>query len=99
MSLLSLSRRHFLSTTALGGIGAGAALLAGKSAAAFTEKAMDAETHKLYASACGGPEAKAYHQELLTEAKAQLPSGTSDAEIEAAISSLTCPICGCKLAG
>lgn len=95
----SVSRRRFLSTSALTGLGAGAALLAGKSAAAFTEKPMDAETHKLYANACGGSEAKAYHQELLAQAKAQLPSGISETEIEAAISALTCPICGCKLAG
>jgi hypothetical protein len=95
----SLSRRRFLSSTALGGLGAGAALLAGKPAAAFTEKPMDAETHKLYASACGGPEAKAYHQQLLAEAKAQLPGGVSDAQIEAAMAALTCPICGCRLVG
>ncbi len=95
----SLSRRRFLSTTALAGTGAGALLLAGKPAAASTQKPMDAETHKPYANACGGPEAKAYHQQLLVEAKAQLPSSISDAEIEAAIAALTCPICGCRLAG
>lgn len=95
----SLSRRRFLSTTALAGAGAGAALLAGKPAAAFTQKTMDAETHKLYASACGGPDATAYHQELLAEAKAKLPSGISDAQIEAAMAALTCPICGCRLIG
>ena len=95
----SVSRRGFLSTTALTGLSAGAALLAGKPAAAFTQRPMDAETHKLYANACGGPEATAYHQELLTEAKARLPSGISNAEIETAISSLTCPICGCRLVG
>jgi hypothetical protein len=95
----SVSRRRFLSSTALGGLGAGAALLAGKPAAAFTEKPMDAETHKLYASACGGPDAKAYHQKLLVEAKAQLPSGTTNSQIEAAMAALTCPICGCRLTG
>ena len=95
----SLSRRRFLSTSALAGAGAGAALLGSKPAAAFTQKPMDAETHKLYANACGSPEAKAYHQQLLIEAKAQLPSGISDAEIEAAIAALTCPICGCRLVG
>lgn len=95
----SLSRRRFLSTTALAGAGAGAALLAGKPAAAFTQKTMDAETHKLYASACGGPDATGYHQELLAEAKAKLPSGISDAQIEAAMAALTCPICGCRLIG
>ena len=94
-----VSRRRFLSTTALSGLGAGAALLAARPATAFTQKPMDAETHKLYANACGAPEAKAYHQQLLDEAKAQLPSGTSDADIEAALSALTCPICGCRLAG
>jgi hypothetical protein len=96
---MSLTRRRFLSTTALAGAGAGAVLLAGKPAAAFTQKPMDAETHKLYASACGGPDAKPYHQELLVEAKAKLPGGISDAEIEAAMAALTCPICGCRLIG
>ncbi len=95
----SLSRRRFLSTTALAGAGASALLLAGKEAAAFAVKPMDAETHKLYANACGGADAQAYHQQLLTEAKAKLPSGTSDADVEAAIVALTCPICGCRLAG
>jgi hypothetical protein len=95
----SLSRRRFLSTTALAGAGAGAALLAGKQAAAFTEKPMDAETHKLYANACGGAGASAYHQQLLTEARAQLPSGITDAEIETAMAALTCPVCGCRLIG
>ena len=60
---------------------------------------MDAETHKLYASACGGAGATAYHQQLLVEAKAQLPGGTTDAQIEAAMAALTCPICGCRLTG
>jgi hypothetical protein len=95
----SFSRRRFLTTTALTGLGAGAALVAGGPAAAFTQKPMDAETYKLYANACGGSEATAYHQQLLTDAKAQLPSGISEAEIQAAIAALTCPICGCKLAG
>ncbi len=96
---MSLSRRRFLSTSALTGIGAGATLLAGRRAAAFTEKPMDAETHKLYANACGGPEATAYHQQLLAEAKAQLPIAMTDAEVQAALFALTCPICGCRLAG
>jgi len=94
---MSLSRRRFLSTTALAGAGAGAVLLAGKPAAAFTQKPMDAETHKLYANACGGPDAKAYHQQILAEAEAQ--SGISDAEIETAMAALTCPVCGCRLVG
>jgi len=96
---MPFTRRRFLSTTALTGLGAGAVLISRKQAAAFTQKPMDAETHKLYANACGGPETKAYHQELLAAAKAQLPSGISDAEIEAAIAALTCPICGCRLVG
>ena len=95
----SLTRRRFLSTTGLAGAGAGAALLTGKAASAFTQKPMDAETHKLYANACGGPDAKAYHQQILAEAEAQLPSGISDAEIETAMAALTCPVCGCRLVG
>jgi hypothetical protein len=95
----SLSRRRFLSTTALAGAGAGALLLAGKEAAAFTVKPMDAETHKLYANACGGADAQAYHHQLLVEAKAKLAGSASDAEIEAAMTALSCPICGCRLAG
>jgi len=95
----SLTRRRFLSTTGLAGAGAGAALLTGKAAAAFTQKPMDAETHKLYANACGGPDAKAYHQQILAEAKAKLPSGISDTEIESAMAALTCPVCGCRLIG
>ena len=97
--MASLSRRRFLSTTVLAGAGAGALLLAGKEAAAFAVKPLDVETHKLYANACGGADAQAYHQQLLIEAKAQLPSGTSDTDIEAAMAALTCPICGCRLAG
>jgi hypothetical protein len=93
----SLSRRRFLSTSALGGLGA--ALIAGRSATAFTQKPMDAETHKLYVTACGGPEATVYHREFLAQAKAQLPKAISNAEIEAAMAALTCPICGCRLAG
>jgi len=96
---MSFSRRHFLSTTSLAAAGAGAVLLTGKKAAAFTQKPMDAETHKLYANACGGPDATGYHQELLAEAKAKLPSTISEAEIEAAMAALTCPICGCRLVG
>ena len=95
----SLTRRRFLSTTALAGAGAGAVLLAGQQAAAFTQKPMDAETHKLYANACGGSDATAYHRQILAEAKAKLPSGISDAEIESAMAALTCPVCGCRLIG
>lgn len=93
--MVSVSRRRFLTSTAL----SGAAIVAGRSATAFTEKPMDAETHKLYASACGTPEAKAYHQQLLEAARRQLPTGIGVAEAEAAVAVLTCPICGCKLAG
>jgi hypothetical protein len=90
----AVSRRRFLATTAL----AGGSLLTAQAAGAFTVQPMDAETHKLYASACGGPEAKAYHQQLLLEARAQLPADMSSQDIETAIAALACPICGCKLA-
>ena len=93
-----LSRRRFLANTALAGAGGGALLLAAQPASAFQIQPMDAETHALYMNHCGGKDASAYHQELLTEAKAKLPGTLSDREIAAALAELTCPVCGCSLA-
>jgi hypothetical protein len=94
-----LSRRGFLTTSALVGTGVGALLASARSAAAFKQQPMDAETHALYLSACGGADIKAYHARLLTEAKTKLAGTMSEPEIEAAIAQLTCPICGCPLTG
>ena len=95
-----VSRRRFLSTSALAGMGAGALLLAGRQArAALKLSPMDAETHEAYRNACGGPEVRAYHEQLLAEARAQLAGTMSAKELDAALAALTCPICGCRLEG
>jgi len=96
----SVSRRRFLSTSALAGAGAGALLVAGRQAkAALKLSPMDAETHAAYKNACGGPEVRAYHDQLLAEAKAKYAGTMSDKDLDAALAALTCPICGCRLEG
>ncbi|HUK10575.1 MAG TPA: hypothetical protein VLX09_22075 [Stellaceae bacterium] len=95
----SMSRRTFFQSTALAGAGLGALLIHDRSATAFAIKPMDAKTQEEYANVCGSPEQRAYHQQLLAEAKAKLSATMTDAEIEAALAQLTCPICGCRLIG
>jgi hypothetical protein len=95
----SMSRRSFFQSTALAGAGLGALLIRERSAKAFEIKSMDAKTREEFANVCGSPEQRAYHQQLLTEAKAKLSATMTDAQIEAALAQLTCPICGCRLIG
>jgi hypothetical protein len=94
-----LSRRRFLATSALSGAGIVALLWPAQTAGAFAIRKMDAETHALYLSSCGGAGAKAYHAKLLEQAKARLAGSLTDQQIEAALAQLTCPICGCPLIG
>jgi len=96
----SVSRRRFFTTSALAGVGVGALLLPGRQAAAALKLSpMDAETHAAYKNACGGPEVRAYHDQLLADARAKYAGTMSDKDLEAALSALTCPICGCRLEG
>jgi len=96
----SVSRRRFLASSALAGAGAGALLLPGRPAnAALKLTPMDAETHASYKNACGGPEVRAYHEQLLEEARAKLAGTMSEKDLDAALLALTCPICGCRLEG
>jgi hypothetical protein len=95
----SMSRRAFFQSTALAGAGLGALLIHDQRAAAFEIKPMDAKTHEEYANVCGSPEQRAYHQQLLAEARAKLSATMTDAEIEAALAQMTCPVCGCRLIG
>ena len=95
-----VSRSRFLTSSALAGIGAGAVLLPGRPAkAALKLSPMDAETHAAYRNACGGPEVRAYHDQLLAEARAKLAGSMSAQELDQALAVLTCPICGCHLEG
>ncbi|HYC14122.1 MAG TPA: hypothetical protein VEC75_07725 [Stellaceae bacterium] len=96
----SVSRRRFLGSSALAGIGAGAFVFAaGQAQAALKLSPMDAETHTAYRNACGGPEVRAYHDQLLEEARTKLAGTMSEKDLDAALAALTCPICGCHLEG
>jgi hypothetical protein len=86
------TRRRFLVTTALGGLG-----LAG-TARAFTPQPMTAETHRANANACSGA-TDPYHRQLAEEIAAKLGGSMSQADIDHAIAAARCPICGCGLVG
>jgi hypothetical protein len=93
----SMTRRRFFSTTALAGTGSlAAALLAGRTASAFSVAPKNAEAERLYAEACSlkdGP----YHRQLVADIKQRLQGRATDAQIEEAIAQTTCPICGCPI--
>jgi len=94
-----VTRRRFLTSTAMAGAGVGAVALSKGPAAAFEIRPMDAKTHEAYLNACGSPEQRAYHQQLLAETKTKLAGTMSEADIDAAVAQLTCPICFCHLVG
>lgn len=87
-----MTRRRFLDTTAIAGF---AALVPGL-ASAFSFEPADAEGARLYLTACGNQDA-ARHRRLVADLRAELGE-KSEAEIEAAIASTRCPVCGCALA-
>jgi hypothetical protein len=84
-----MTRRRFLASTALVGV---AALVPGL-AAAFSIEQADAETARLYLSACGNGDAET-HRRIVAELRRQL-EGRSETEIEAEIAKARCPVCGC----
>jgi hypothetical protein len=93
------SRRRFLSTTALAGLGTGlSAVLGGRAAHALTYQPMTAPTHQAYISGGCSTNPDPYHQKLLADARAELAATLKPAEIDAQLAQLTCPICGCSLA-
>jgi hypothetical protein len=92
----SMTRRRFLSTSALAGSGALALLLMGRAAYAFSIAPKNAEAERLYAEACSGKDG-AYHRQLVDDVKQRLKGRATDAQIETAIAQMTCPICGCPI--
>jgi hypothetical protein len=97
-AMTDTSRRRFLSTTALAGLGTGlAAVLGGRAARALTYQPMSAPTHQAYLSGCSA-NPDPYHQKLIADARAELAATLKPAEIDAQLTQLTCPICGCSLA-
>ena len=93
-----VSRREFLSKTALATMAlAGTALLgSGGVARALSLAPMDAEGHRLFINRCN-VKGDSYHQALLAEAKAGLPQGLDAKTMQAALAAVTCPVCGCPV--
>ena len=91
-----ITRRHLLSTTVLGCGGAAALLVGTRPAHALSIETMNPQTQRLYLSACTARDG-AYHRELVAEVRQTLQNRASEAEIEAAIASATCPVCGCPI--
>ena len=90
----AVSRRRFLmSATFIGG--AGLITLATSRAFAFSLEQGSAEAEALYFGHCSAN--NQYHAQLVAELTAKL-QGHSQAEIEAALATARCPICGCPIA-
>jgi len=89
-----VSRRRFpMSAAAIGG--AGVTVPAASRAFAFSLEQGNAEMQSLYLDHCSAN--NQYHAELVAELTAKL-QGHSQAEIEAALATARCPICGCLIA-
>jgi hypothetical protein len=86
-----MTRRRFLSSTAIVGL---AALVPGL-ASAFSLESADAQGARLYLTACGSQDTET-HRRLVADLRAEL-SDKSEAEIEAAIAATRCPVCGCAI--
>jgi hypothetical protein len=93
MAELDRTRRRFLGTSALAGIGI---LLGSRAAHAFTQQKMDSAVHKAYLNGCTNA-ADPYHAGLVRQAEAQMKGRMSDADIQTAIAAMRCPLCGCAL--
>jgi hypothetical protein len=87
-----LSRRRWLLSAA--GV-AGGGMLASKAALAFSIEDGTAEVDAVVRNRCslGNP----YHAHLVADLVAKL-KGHSQAEIEAALATARCPLCGCPIA-
>jgi hypothetical protein len=84
-------RRWLLSATGIAGVGA----LASKAAFAFSLQSGNAEVDALVGNRCSAQ--NPYHAQLVADLVAKL-KGHSQAEIEAALATARCPICGCPIA-
>lgn len=87
-----LSRRGLLGLFASGG----AVLAGGRQAHAFSQEAATGKALALHQAACG---ATASHKELAAEVERLLGDAYTAEEKKQVVAGLTCPICGCSLAG
>ena len=91
-----LTRRQLLSSTILAGVGAAALIACTRVAHALSLETMNAETQRIYLSACSTRDGT-YHRQLVAEVRERLQNKVSEAQIEAAIAATTCPVCGCPI--
>lgn len=95
MMTVAVNRRRFLLASAI--LGATGMVAGVSSALAFSVEQMDAKTEALWLSACQAPGLiNPYHRQLVADVMAAL-QGKPQAEIDAQISTLSCPLCGCSI--
>ncbi|MTJ83385.1 MAG: hypothetical protein F8N37_20545 [Telmatospirillum sp.] len=87
-----ISRRGLVAGLA----GMGVALGASRRASAFTADTPSMRTLALHDNACG---ATASHKALVAEVERTLGDKYTPEEKQKVLAALTCPICGCPLAG
>lgn len=85
------SRRQFLATTALAGVGA--ALVAPRPARALRLE-EDIVAERLYFSAC---EARSAHDQLAQKLIAELETQEGHDKAVEIVQAMKCPVCGCRL--
>jgi hypothetical protein len=88
------SRRFFLASAAT--LSGAFALGAPFRTRAFELDGGNEEAATLYANRCG-VKSNSYHEQLVADLMTKL-QGHSQTEVETALASLTCPICGCHIA-
>ncbi len=88
-----VSRRTLMMALLAGG---GALVGSSRRASAFTADAPSARILAMHENACG---ATASHKELVAEVDSILGDKYTAAEKRQIVAGLTCPICGCPLAG
>jgi hypothetical protein len=88
------SRRFFLASAAM--LTGAFAVSAPFKTRAFELDGGNEEATTLYANRCS-VKGNSYHEQLVADLMTKL-QGHSQTEIETALASLTCPICGCHIA-
>ena len=88
-STAAIGRRRLVAAIVLGGLGA-IALAPGR-AAAWSSGPADAETERLYRSACTRD---AYQSQLARQVRARLAGLMPDASIDRALAAMKCPVRG-----
>lgn len=88
------SRRRFLAGTALAGVGFLAGTTRSGRTVALSLDPPDTEAAALYSDRCS---ADTTHARLVAEILAKLEGKARADEVAAALSGLSCPLCGCRL--